>query len=674
MTSSNKRALTDLSHNLQAANEELQHGIRLQAQGFFAEAYTVYRRLVQFHPKNTALYNRLGQVTFSLGNLTESAEHFTHSLSLSDTQDEVWANLGVINRRLKNYDRALVCQNKAIELNPKNANAFNNLGILFDEGLRRQDEALVAFDHAIALNPDMADPHFNKGNIYRLQSKFEDAIACYEKAIALNPQFGAAFTNLAITYSAQKNYPKALEYFQVAVDLDQRTHFIFGQFLYTRLHVAVWGDYDQLLARLITGIVAREPITAPFPAHALLDNPKLQQQVVKTLVALDYPPRDDLPKPDTHPEHHRIRVGYFSSDYWHHPVTHLMLGLFNAHDRKRFEVIAFSLGTPPKDSWHQRVKDACDQFIDVNGLSDVEVAKLAREMEIDIAVDLNGFTENRRTGIFAYRAAPVQVSYIGFLGSMGTPYIDYLISDQTIIPAQYRKYYTEKILYLPSFQCNDPLQKPSDKVMTRDDFGLPKDGFVYCCFNNNFKITPSVFACWMRILAQVPKSVLWLYINNDVARVNLQNAASRHGISPERLVFAGKIPLEDHLARQKLADLFLDTLPYNAGATASNALRVGLPVLTQTGHAFAGRMGTSLLKAVGLSELAVADQNAYEAMALRLAREPALLNRIREKLLKNLAHAPLFDNQSFATHIETGFETMHQRACQDLPPVHILVQ
>jgi protein O-GlcNAc transferase len=660
--------------DLKDANDEFQKGIKLQSQGLYVDAYKIYQSLAKTFNKNTALFNRLGQVAFALGDFNKSADHFLHSTTLNENQDEVWANLGVINRRLKNYDQALVCQNKALEINPRNANAYNNLGILLDEGLRRHDEAIEAFDQAIALNPDMADPHFNKGNIYRLQAKFDDAISCYEKAIALNPKFGSAFTNLAITYSAQKNYPKALEYFQVAVDLDQRTHFIFGQYLYTRLHVGVWTDYDQLVARLIKGIVAGEPITAPFPAHALLDNPKLQQDVVKTLIAIDYPPRDDLPKPETHSEHKRIRIAYFSSDYWHHPVTHLMLGLFNAHDRERFEVIAFSLGTPPKDVWHQRARDACDEFIEVNGFSDIEVASLARQMQIDIAVDLNGFTENRRTGIFAYRAAPVQVSYIGFLGSMGAPYIDYLISDETIIPAQYRKFYTEKIIYLPSFQCNDPLQKPSNRIMTRADFGLPKEGFVYCCFNNNFKITPNVFACWMRILRQVPNSVLWLYINNAEAKNNLKNAAEQLGIAPERLIFAGKIPLEDHLARQKLADLFLDTLPYNAGATASNALRVGLPVLTQTGHAFAGRMCTSLLKAVGLPELAAPDQSTYESMAIRLATEPALLGGIRDKLLKNLEHAPLFDNQLFARHVETAFETIHQRACQQLPPIHILVK
>ena len=367
-------------------------------------------------------------------------------------------------------------------------------------------------------------------------------------------------------------------------------------------------------------------------------------------------------------------AGYFSTDYRNHPVAHLMLGLFAAHDRSRFEVIAFSLGNPIKDKWHQRVKDSVDQFIEIQDMSDKEVAELARTMEIDIAVDLNGFTENCRAGIFAQRAAPVQVSYIGYLGTMGAPYIDYLVTDQTIVPAEARPFYNEKMIYLPSYQINDPTLQPSGRPMTRAEFGLPDDAFVFCAFNNNFKITPRVFERWMRILNRVPQGVLWLFVSNEKAQEYLRAFAADHGVDPSRLIFASKIPLEDHLARQRLGDLFLDTLPYNAGATASNALRVGLPVLTLTGKSFAGRMGSSLLKAVGLPELVTATEQEYEDKAVLLAQNPALMQSIREKLAANLPGSALFDNQTFARHIETAFQTIHNRACQGLPPIHVKVQ
>jgi predicted O-linked N-acetylglucosamine transferase (SPINDLY family) len=495
-----------------------------------------------------------------------------------------------------------------------------------------------------------------------------------KRALAIDPLNHSNWHNLGNVHYLKKNHASALVSYEQALESGTEENFLKGHYIYTKLHVGDWHGFDDLISNLTRDIRAGKPVSAPFAILALVDDPEIQQQAITTFAADKFPSQKDLPPPETHPAHKRIRIGYFSTDYRNHPVAHLMLGLFNAHDRSRFEVIAFSLGNPIKDKWHQRVKDSVDQFIEIQDMSDKEVAELARSMEIDIAVDLNGFTEHCRAGIFAQRAAPVQVSYIGYLGTMGVPYMDYLVTDETIVPPEARPFYNEKMIYLPSYQINDPTLQPSERPMTRAEFGLPEDAFVFCAFNNNFKITPRVFERWMRILNRVPQGVLWLFVSNEKAQEYLRAFAADHGVDPGRLIFASKIPLEEHLARQRLGDLFLDTLPYNAGATASNALRVELPVLTLTGKSFAGRMGSSLLKAVGLSELITATEEAYEDKAVQLASDPALMQSIRHKLANNLPTSALFDNQAFARHIETAFQTIHQRACQALPHMHVLVK
>jgi predicted O-linked N-acetylglucosamine transferase (SPINDLY family) len=656
------------------ANRRLQEGIRLLTDGKAAEAYGVFTALVQQFPREFSLHNRAGLTAFALGNLEDAAKHLEDALSCDPKRADTVANLGVIYRRLKRYDDALACQKKAIEINPNYAEAHCNLGLLMHEAFQQPEAAIAAYKKAISLNPKLQDAYYNLGNVYMRRKDFKAAIPLFEQALSIRPDYGSALANMAICYGGLKNYPEAVKNYQKAVELRVPVNFLQGHYLYTKLHVGDWSGFDGLVADLTRDIMAGKPVSAPFAVMALVDDPQVQQRAIETFAGSEYPPKNELPLPTPHPEHARIKIGYFSTDYWNHPVAHLMLGLFAAHDRNRFEVIAFSLGNPIKDKWHQRVKDSVDQFIEIQDLSDKEVAELARSMEIDVAVDLNGFTENCRAGIFAHRAAPVQVSYIGYLGTMGAPYIDYLVTDETIVPAEARPFYNEKMIYLPSYQINDPEQHPSDRPMTRAEFGLPDDAFVFCAFNNNYKITPPVFEIWMRILNRVPHGVLWLFVSNEKAQENLRAFAAAHGVDPGRLIFAKKILLEDHLARQRLGDLFLDTLPYNAGATASNALRVGLPVLTRTGKSFAGRMGSSLLKAVGLPELVTATEQAYEDKAVELASDPALMQSIREKLAANLPSSALFDNQAFARHIETAFTTIHNRACQGLPPMHVKVQ
>jgi predicted O-linked N-acetylglucosamine transferase (SPINDLY family) len=368
--------------------------------------------------------------------------------------------------------------------------------------------------------------------------------------------------------------------------------------------------------------------------------------------------------------HEKVRVAYLSADFQQHATAFLVAGVFEHHDRARFETVLVSFG-PDEDQSPMRARlvRACDRFIATEKKSDVEIAGLLRRMEIDVAVDLKGFTQGNRPGIFAQRPAPVQVNYLAHPGTMGADYIDYVLADETVIPREHQRFYSEKVVWLPdSYQANDNRRRVSDRAPTRAEAGLPESGFVFCCFNNSYKITPPVFEIWMRLLGATPGSVLWLLDDSPVATANLKSEAEARGVPAARLVFAARAEVEDHLARQTLADIFLDTSPCTAHTTASDALWCGLPVLTLLGHTFAGRVAASLLRAAGLPELIAPSLETYETMALKLASEPAAIAAMRERLLANRVSLPLFDTARFTRHLEAAFATMRERAQKGLPP------
>ncbi len=404
-----------------------------------------------------------------------------------------------------------------------------------------------------------------------------------------------------------------------------------------------------------------------------IGSPLVQRKAAENFVLLNYPSYDWLPPLVPYHKREKIRLGYFSAEFFNHAVSFLTAELFEKHDKTQFELIAFSFSNV-KDDMTKRLTCAFDRFIDVSKLSDQNVALMARELEIDIAIDLGGFTGGCRTGIFALRAAPVQVNYLGFPGTMGADYIDYIIADATIIPATHQQYYTEKVAYLPSFQVNDTKRTISERKFSREELGLPSTGFVFCCFNNITKINPFMFDSWMRILKQVQGSVLWMLGENATAVSNLIQEAESRGVEGSRIIFAKRETFPDYLARYRVADLFLDTLPFNAGTTASDALWVGLPILTQIGETFAGRMAASLLNAIELPELITTSQREYEALAIELATHHDKLQKIKQKLAKNRLTMRLFDIEKFTQSIENAYTQMYERYRAGLPPDHIVVE
>jgi predicted O-linked N-acetylglucosamine transferase (SPINDLY family) len=401
----------------------------------------------------------------------------------------------------------------------------------------------------------------------------------------------------------------------------------------------------------------------------------LQRKSAEIRMRAKCPPNQELGHIRKRPSRAKLRIGYFSADFHNHACMQLMAGVFERHDSSRFELTMLSFGPDSNDAMRKRLRSACTDFVDVRSISDIEIARLARRRKIDIAVDLNGYSRNGRSGIFALRAAPVQVSFLGYPGTMGAGYIDYLIADRIVIPEQTQLHYAEKIIRLPnSYLPSDRSRRISNRECSRQDHGLPPSAFVYCCFNNSYKITPQMFESWMRILTRVDGSVLWLLEDNSAAKRNLQREAIRHGVDGERLIFAPRAELSEHLARHRGADLFLDTLPYNAHTTATDALWAGLPVLTLPGEAFASRVGASLLRAVGLPELIVSTWHEYETAAIELAFDRPRLQGLKQKLAQNRLTEPLFDAALFARSLERAYRRIHDRYQAGLPPEHVYLE
>jgi predicted O-linked N-acetylglucosamine transferase (SPINDLY family) len=435
-----------------------------------------------------------------------------------------------------------------------------------------------------------------------------------------------------------------------------------GTWLHTKMLLADWSNLDENLKTLKLKIEAGKKVATPFSILGLSTSEAINQKVAKTQIQAKFPFNPIL-GPLKKNENKKIKLGYFSADFKTHAVAALIANLIEVHDRNSFEVIGFSYGeTSPDDQMRERLSNAFDEFIDIRGKSDAEVALLARKIGIDIAIDLGGHTADARTGIFAFRAAPIQVNYLGYPGTLGAEYFDYIIADKILIPKANEQFFTEKIAFLPhTYQPNDRKKVISQKQFTRTELGLPENGFIYCCFNNNYKITPKTLDSWCRILKSVPGSILWLLEDNQVAAPNLCNEVQKRGVDPVRLFFAPRMNSSDHLARHQLADLFIDTVPYNAHTTASDALWTGLPILTLLGDTFAGRVAGSLLNAIGLNELIANTQNEYETLAIDLGNNRDKLKSIKQKLISNRLTTPLFDIEIYTRNIEKAYQVMHQK-------------
>lgn len=595
------------------------------------------------------------------------------ALQVAPDLPEAWYNLGLALAGLRQDAKAIAALLKAAALAAANPDAQNSVGLgLMDLGAHA--EALQCFDRALALAPGFALAHFNRGGLMARLHRSAESAAAFRAAIELGLEGADAYYHLGNALLDLKQPKAALLAHEQALARKPDYRFLPGTILNTRRLMCLWEDDAVAVEAIRRQASLGETACDPFVLLGLIDAPDLQRKVAELAVATQHPENGALGPIPRRARGDRIRVGYYSADFHNHATAYLMAELFELHDRAGFEVVGFSFGPDRQDEMRRRIVSALDRFIDVRDQSDLAVARLSRALGIDIAVDLKGHTLEARTGIFSYRAAPVQVNYLGYPGTLGAPYMDYLLADPTLIPADSQRHYAEKVVYLPdSYQVNDARRRITDRSFTRSELGLPAEGFVFCCFNNNHKITPDTFDGWMRILKRVDGSVLWLLEDNPEVVTNLRQEAGRREVDPDRLVFAQRLPLAEHLARHRAADLFLDTLPYNAHTTASDALWAGVPVLTRMGASFASRVAASLLHAMGLPELITTSQADYEALAIDLAGHPQRLAGIRQALERNRRTAPLFDTPLFARHLESAYRAMHERYLANLPAEHIHV-
>jgi protein O-GlcNAc transferase len=625
----------------------------------YEQALAAYDRASELNPDLAEAWLGRGNVLLDLKRDGDAGAAYDKALTLKPNLTGAWLGRGNVLATQKQYSDAFAAFDKALTLKSDLAEAWLGRGNICSD-LKQYDKAAAAFDQALALKPDLAEAWLGRGQIWTELKQYDQASAAFEAALALKPDLAKAWLGRGRVFTERGWHNDALAAYDRALELDPDLDYAAGARLDAKLYLCDWTNLEVEIAGLLADVRERKPACLPFNFLALPSLPAEQLQCARRYVQ-DQPSYPAIWHREVY-SHDRIRVAYLSGDFNDHPIAYLTVGLLENHDRSRFDVTGISFGFDDNSTIGRRTRGAFEHLIDVRDKNDEEIASIMRRLEIDIAVDLMGFIKNNRLNVLARRPAPIQINYVGYPGTMGAPYIDYIVADSTIIPEEHCVFYEEQVIWLPeTFQINDHRQI-SEPTPTRHECGLPEAGFVFCVFNNNYKITPQIFEIWMRLLSKVEGSVLWLKLSGDMAPRNLRREAERRGVAPERLVFAPPVLLHaDHLARYRQADLFLDTLPYNAHTTAGDVLWAGVPVVTCLGASFAGRIAASVVTSVGLRELVTHSLEEYETLALRLAHDPAYLASMKAKLARNRLTFPLFDAKRSTRQMEAAYTTVWQR-------------
>ena len=694
------------SHELASLRAE---AVRLLAVGDAQGLATVYHKILAINVDDADAINGLGVLDYLSQRWSQAGEHFQRAVALAPEQAQYHLNLAKVWAEEKRHAEVEHLCRTALKLDPGLHDARRQLSVALIN-LFKNDEALSQVNQVIAAVPDWPDALFLKGLILNAYRKYDEALPlfsritelqptnakawfavalnCFEdelrssqgisamsRALKLAPDNADYYANYGHTLNSWALYELAGEAFYKACLLRPDQQFAIGYAIYNWMSVGNWKHLDVFLKTAHQRLSHGEKIWEPFCFKALAHSEQDQQLCARIYSAEKFPRVPGVVNVPARLPRSKIRIGYLAGELREHATSILMTGVFESHDRERFEVYAFDNGWDDGGELRRRQNAAFHKIINISKVGDLEAARIIAENEIDILIDLNGFFGAGRQEVFAFKLSPVQVSYLGCPGTMGTDYFDYLIADGVVIPEGSDSYYDEKIVRLPhTYQANDFKRKVSERVFTRAEMGLPEQGFVFCCFNNNYKITPETFSRWMHILQKVEGSVLWLFVINKYTMLNLRREAEKRGVDPDRLIFAQPLPSPEHLARHRLADLFLDTLPYNAHTTASDALWMGLPLVTQVGTTFPGRVAASLLTALGVPELITRTPEAYEALAIELALAPAKLKAVREKIISQRATAPLFNTKLFTQHFEQALQAMYERHQSGLPPAAITIQ
>jgi predicted O-linked N-acetylglucosamine transferase (SPINDLY family) len=680
--------------------------IHLQS-GRFGDAEHLLALAIRLQPQVPETYYVHGCSLQSLERHEDALKSFARALALKPDYVEVRNNRGVSLLALRRYDEALACFDKVLSARPGVALVESNRAAALS-GLDRHAEALDAAERAIGGNPNVAFSWHHKGAALARLDRFQEALGAFDRAIALNPQYVDALAfrgivlgmldrheqavdsfraglrlapgnidllyNHSVSLLALKRFQEAMPHCEAVLRMTSDFKYARGNLIFCRLNLCDWRDLEAEKDRIRKTLHQGQSAVIPLHNALISDDEGDQLQCSRIWTELDCPPSPTPLWRGERYDHDRIRIAYVSADFREHAVATLMAGVFEQHDKTRFDVTAISL-SDQSDTMSERLARAFERFIPVQGRDHGDVARLLRDMEVDIAVDLMGHTRGSRTPVFALRPAPIQVAHLGFPGTMGASYIDYIIADPIVAPSDRQALYDETLAHLPHCYMPGDDKRVVGEPPARVEAGLPERGFVFCSFNNVAKIVPAVFDVWMRLLKGVDGSILWLSPADEIAMRNLKREAETRGIDAQRLIFSSFVNDGDrHLARLSLADLFLDTLPYNAHAGGSDALWAGVPIVSCRGTTFAGRVGASMLNAIGLSELAADSLDAYEALALSLARQPELLAGVRAKLARNRAREPLFDTRRFTSNLEAAYIAMWERHRRGEPPALLSIE
>jgi predicted O-linked N-acetylglucosamine transferase (SPINDLY family) len=593
------------------------------------------------------------------GKVPEAAELFERVLATNPGNGAALYSMAVIKLQAGAHAQALDLSSRGLQL----AAHFPPMHVVHAailQAMGLKEEALKSYDEGLARDPNAITALLNSGVILREMMRHKDAVERFNRIIAIEPDNQSALANCAILLTEFKQSETAINMFRRLLEVNPNYDYGLGLLAYERLHICDWTDFEENRRKIVEGVRAGKRACKSLSIMAFSDSAE-DHMASARIFANHFCPKKpiELWNGERY-RHDRIRLAYVSPDLREHPVGHLIAGVFERHDKSRFETFAISLGVDDGSRIRARMVSSFDHFIDVRGKGSQQIAQMMRDMEVDIAVDLGGYTSDTRTEVFAFRPAPVQVNYLGYPGTMGADYYDYIVADKQIIPPDQQRFYTEKVAYLPdAYLPTDRSVQVAERTPTRTECGLPDRGFVFCSFSHDYKISPPLFDIWMRLLLRVQGSVLWLVSRGELAQANLRKEAALRGVDPQRLVFAGRVPLvEDHLARYRQADLFLDTHPYNAHTTAADALMAGLPVLTYMGHSFPSRVAGSLLKALDVPELITQSPQEYEEMAYALATQPERLQAVQAHVAANIASQALFDTAAFCRHLEATYVAM----------------
>jgi len=652
-------------------------GVILGASGEHKLAKIFLKKAAEIEPHNYFAQFNYAKSLLETGNDDEAIFYHKRAIDAQPNNKEAWVNYGKSLWNLKDYYKALDCYDRALKIDHNFIEALiNKSGILIH--LKRYTEALDVLDNALFINSSEVKIWLNRGIAFTRLDLNKEALAQYNKVIELDPNYYEAYYYKALVLFNLKNYEDSFVFFKKAISFGKNINFLLGDFIHSKMNVCDWDSFDESISELMSRIKNKELVIEPLALKGLIDSPNLQLIATQNYVEHKYldNQRENLgfKKKD---KNSKIRLGYYSSDFnKYHPVAFLTTHIFEEHNKNLFEIFAFSFSKyDEKDEFQKRIINSFDKFIHCKDLSDLEIINLSNELEIDIAIDLNGYTKDNKAEIFFKRIAPIQVNYLGYPGTMASKSIDYIISDNVVVSEINREFFKEKIVYLPqSYPPNDERKIISEKIFIRSEFGLKDDQFVFCCFNNNFKITPIIFDVWMKILGRTNNSVIWLLEKNFLVSENLKKEAEKSGISPTRLIFSKRIESRpEYLARQRLADLFLDTFPYNAHSTSCDALFMGLPVLTLIGSSFQSRVGASLLYSLGMPELIAKNLKEYEDLAVELSINKEKIFMVKEKLKNNVMKESKFNIKLFTQNLEKAYIEMFNNYCNEILPKDIII-